>query len=99
MRRAAKVDRNQSEIAGALERVGASVQYLHTVGGGCPDIAVGYGGKNYLIEIKDGKAPPSRRGLTSAQSRFHDIWRGQVSIAESVDDAMRIIGAPVRGDE
>lgn len=92
MRRAAKADRNQPEIVNALESAGATVQHLHTVGGGCPDIAVGYRGQNFLVEIKDGKAPPSARGLTDAQLLFHSIWRGQVAIAESIDDAFRIVG-------
>jgi hypothetical protein len=91
MRRAA-VDANQAEIVKALRKVGATVQPLHRVGQGCPDLAVGHRGVNHFIEVKDGSKPPSARGLTDAQFRWHSLWAGQVSIAESVDDALRIIG-------
>ena len=65
MRRAA-VDANQAEIVKALRKVGATVQPLHRVGQGCPDLAVGHGGVNHMIEVKDGSKPPSARGLTDA---------------------------------
>ena len=92
MRYAAKADRNQPEIVAALERVGASVQHLHSVGHGCPDLLVGFRGRNHLIEVKDGTLPPSRRGLTDAQIRWHMLWSGEVAIANSAEDALRIIG-------
>ena len=93
MRRAAAVDRNQSEIVAALRAVGATVQPLHSVGQGCPDLAVGYRGVTYLIEIKDGAKPPSKRGLTDPQIEWHGGWKGHVAIAENVKDALTIIGA------
>lgn len=92
MRLAAKIDENQPAIIGALRAIGASVEPLHRVGRGCPDIAVGFRGRNYLIEIKDGRKPPSARDLTGHQKVWHASWRGQVDVAESVADAMRIIG-------
>ena len=54
MRRAAKVDDNHREIVRALRDCGATVQDLSPVGAGCPDILVGWQGRNHLIEIKDG---------------------------------------------
>ena len=93
MRRAAAVDRNQSEIVAALRAVGATVQPLHSVGQGCPDLAVGYAGVTYMIEIKDGAKPPSERRLTSHQIEWHESWRGHVAVAETVKDALTIIGA------
>ena len=45
MRRAARVDRNQAEIVVALRAGGASVQPLHAVGKGVPDLLVGWRGK------------------------------------------------------
>lgn len=92
MRRAAKIDRNQPEIVAALERVGAVVQHLHAVGAGCPDLLIGFRGANWLAEVKDGALPPSGRKLTDAQIRWHLLWRGQVAVVESVDDALRLIG-------
>lgn len=91
MRRAAKVDRNQPEIVAAARRMGCSVQHLHAVGQGCPDLLIGVNGKNLLWEIKDGLQVPSKRRLTADELIWHDEWRGQVSVIESVDDAIRAI--------
>ena len=88
MRRAAKVDANQAEIVQALRAVGASVQLLHMVGGGCPDTLCGFRGKNYALEIKDGKGT-----TTPAEREWLLAWRGQAYIVRSVDDALRVIGA------
>lgn len=93
MRRAAKVDDNQSTIVKALRDVGATVQTLHAVGQGCPDIIAGYRGINYMIEIKDGSKPPSARKLTQDQLDWHAGWRGSVNVVCSVDDALAVIGA------
>jgi hypothetical protein len=93
--RAAKVDANQSEIVAALRRVGATVQQLHTVGKGCPDLAVGWRGQTFLIEVKDGNKPPSARKLTEDQVEWHGGWKGQVAVVNSVDEALAAIGARV----
>lgn len=87
-RRKARVDANQSEVVAAFRAAGATVQHLHMVGGGCPDILIGYRGHNYLFEIKDGSKPPSRRKLTEAEQEFVDMWNGQVDIVESPEDAL-----------
>jgi Holliday junction resolvase len=97
LRRAAKVDANQAEIVAALRAVGATVTPLHAVGQGCPDILAGYGGLNFLLEVKDGAKPPSARKLTPDQVSWHDTWRGQVAVASSVKEALKIIGA-LRGE-
>ncbi|HLF66416.1 MAG TPA: hypothetical protein VI522_02245 [Gammaproteobacteria bacterium] len=83
-----KVDKNQVEIVAALRKMGASVQHLHAVGKGCPDILAGIKNQNILIEIKDGKKPLSKQKLTPDQIKWHQEWRGQVSIVKSVDDAI-----------
>ena len=51
-RTAAKVDANQADIVAALRRIGATVQCLHQVGHGCPDLLVGWHGENILLEVK-----------------------------------------------
>lgn len=88
MRRAARVDANHSMIVAALRQVGASVQDLAKVGQGCPDILVGYRGRNYLMEIKVTKGKP-----THAQDVWHLTWQGQVVIVRDVDEALHVIGA------
>ena len=76
-RRAARVDANQSTIVDDLRAIGATVQPLHAVGDGCPDLLVGYGGLNYMLEVKDGAKSPSRRKLTPDQEDWHGAWRGR----------------------
>ena len=90
--RAAKVDANQGEIVEALRQAGCTVQLLHMVGKGCPDLLVGTRGINVLIECKDGSKPPSARKLTADQLEWHDAWRGQVTVVCSVDEALSVVG-------
>lgn len=91
MRRIAKVDSNQPAIVKAVRQIGCTVQTLHTIGMGCPDILVGVNGLNLLWEIKDGSLSPSRRQLTADELEWHESWRGHVQIIESVDHALRTI--------
>lgn len=98
MRRAAKTDRNQSEIVAALRRLGATVQPLHAVGQGCPDLLAGFRGRNILIEVKDGRKPPSDRRLTPVQVEWHGGWKGQVVVVEDADAAIAVaLGVELRG--
>ena len=92
MRRAARIDANQTQIVSALRSVGASVELLSAVGKGCPDLLVGYRGMNLLMEVKDGKKPPSERKLTSDQIVWHREWKGVVTVVNSVDEALFAIG-------
>ena len=95
MRRAAKVDDNQPEIIAALRKIGATVQPLHSVGSGCPDLLVGFRGANFALEIKDGSKPPSARKLTQDQVDWHGGWKGQVAVVCNINEALFAIGAIV----
>ena len=64
MPRKARVDANQADVVSTLRAIGCTVQHLHAVGQGCPDIVAGRNGFNWIIEIKDGSKPPSQRKLT-----------------------------------
>lgn len=86
-----RVDSNQKEIVHALRKIGVSVLHLHTVGKGCPDIACGFQGKNIFMEIKDGNKPPSKRKLTPDEKQWHEEWRGQVVVVNSVNEALDAI--------
>lgn len=98
MRRAAKTDRNQAEIIAALRGIGATVQPLHAVGDGCPDLLVGFRGRNILIEVKDGAKPPSDRRLTTDQVEWHGGWKGQVVTVLDPDAAIAVVlGLELRG--
>lgn len=92
MRRAAKTDRNQIEIVSALRELGASVAPLHQVGGGIPDLIVGYRGQNFLVEIK----AEAKSKLTACQVEWHGSWSGQVSIIRSVSDAIELLQTPYK---
>ena len=89
--RAKRVDANQPEIVAALRAIGCSVSDTSGAGEGFTDIVVGYRGINYLIEIKDGSKPPSKRILTKPQQDFHRDWRGQVAIAKNPEEAIKIV--------
>lgn len=99
MRRAAKVDANQGEIVDALRAVGAKVQPLHMVGEGVPDLLVRYRGDLHLVEVKDGRKPPSDRRLTPAQLAWHLEWAGaDLHVVKSVSEALIAIGAKIVSD-
>jgi hypothetical protein len=85
MRRAAKVDRNQPDIIRALRDIGASVEPIHAVGGGVPDLLVGFRGRTLLMEVKSEDGT-----LTDDQTRWHLSWRGQKAIVRNVDEALTI---------
>lgn len=93
MRRAAKVDANQSEVVKTLRSLGCSVHPTHMVGAGFPDLVVGIGGVNILVEVKDGSKVPSARKLTQDEIEWHTAWRGQVCIVESIEDAVELVNS------
>jgi hypothetical protein len=92
MRRDAKIDANQLSIVRTLRQTGASVQSLAAAGGGVPDLLVGVRGKNFLLEVKDGSNPPSKRKLTPDQIIWHRDWLGQVVVVNNEDEALEAIG-------
>ncbi len=92
MRRAARIDANHRAIVEALTRIGVSVQPLHTVGGGVPDLLCGYRGRTLLFEVKDGSKRPSARKLTPDQVEWAEWWRGDpVLVVTSVDEAIAFV--------
>lgn len=91
MRRAARVDANQAEIVKAIRKIGATVQPLHTVGKGCPDLLVGWRQKNFLFEVKDGAKCASARQLTPDEERWIAGWRAPVFIVTSPLEAVTFL--------
>jgi hypothetical protein len=85
-------DGNHAEIVDALRAIGCSVVDIADVGGGIGDVLVGYHGRNYLLEIKDGSRPPSERQLTEAEADMARTWRGHWTIVETVDEAIGAVG-------
>ena len=71
--------------------IGATVRVI-SQGDGIPDLLVGFRGKTALLEVKDGRKPPSARKLTEAEQRFFDEWRGgTLAIVNSVDEAIAAV--------
>jgi hypothetical protein len=93
MRTAARVDVNQAAIVESLRGVGATVQPLHTVGKGCPDLLVGFRENNYLLEVKNGRLVSSRRKLTPDEVEWHASWAGCVHVVNDETEALTVIGA------
>ena len=89
MRRAAKTDLNQAEVVNEFRRLGASVQCLHSVGHGVPDLLIGYQLRNYLVEVKDG----AKATLTPDQVVWHNRWPGQVDVVRFVSDVKTFMEA------
>ena len=98
MGRLVRRDRNHKEIADALMAAGCSVWDAAHVGGGFPDLVVGrvIGRRRvtYLLEVKDGTLPPSRRALNDAERAWHDAHLGQRAVVLSVEDALRACELP-----
>ena len=92
MRRAAKIDANQSAIVDALRKCGAFVQSLAAVGNGCPDLLIGYRGRTILLEVKDGSKVPSAQKLTPDQLNWHGGWNGStLAVVNDIEGALRIL--------
>lgn len=90
--RAAKIDGNQQDLFRFMEILGATVTSTAPLGNGFPDALIGFRGVNYLAEIKDPAQPPSKRKLRPKQIKFHGTWRGHVTILQTTDDCLRMLG-------
>lgn len=89
---ASKIDKNQPDIVKEFRRLGASVTPTHNAGHGFPDLVVGFGGVNYLVEVKDPAQPPSKRKLTPHQVKWHGEWLGVAHIVHTNDDVRELLG-------
>ncbi len=74
-RYARKVDSNHGIVVDALERAGASVLSLASLGNGAPDVCFGIHGRTHLAEIKpDTKL--KAHALRDNQALWAAKWRG-----------------------
>ena len=86
-----RIDDNQKQICKAFRDLGWSYEHTHTIGDGFPDGVAGHKKRNYLIEIKDGSKPKSQKKLTPEEEKFHQAWKGQICIIESVEDVVKFV--------
>ena len=89
-----RVDDNHAEVKLALMSAGANVDDISAIGGGVPDLLVGFvrnGQKCFaFFEVKDGKKFKSQQKLTPAQERWHEKYRGwPVCTVDSAEAALR----------
>lgn len=85
IRRASRVDANQQQVVSTLRAAGAYVYII-----GLPvDLLVGYQGKMYLVEVKNGP----KKTLTRLQQDFFGNWcGGGLHRINDVEEALRMIG-------
>lgn len=88
----AKLDSNHFEVIAAFKAFGAGVIDASTMGAGFPDLLVNINGSAQLVEVKNPNTEYGRKGLTAAQQRFADEWRGSpVHIVRTVEDVQHFI--------
>lgn len=79
-----------------LRELGVSVSVLNQKG--LPDLLIGYKGRNYLIELKREPGPRGGmkdRKLTPDQLLWYRDWEGQADVAQTLEEALEIIGIKV----
>lgn len=82
---AARRDSNEPKIIKFLERCGCVVHQLNQRG--VPDLLVGYGPFNLLMEVKTPKGK-----LSEDQVRFFEKWGdSQLTVVRSIRDAKRVL--------
>ena len=92
MRLAARRDAGEDQIVSALEAAGAFVKKIND--GGTFDLLVWHRGATLLLEVKDGRQPPSKRKPTPAEQKFHDEWPGDnLHIVLGPEDALAVLKA------
>jgi len=97
-RRRGRVDDNQPDIVEGLRRCGCFVHSLADIGGGCPDLLVGFQRRTILLEVKDGRKPPSERQLTPDEKKWHRAWKdkgGELYVVESLHGALKAVGLEI----
>lgn len=97
MRQAANRDVNHEQTVLAFRGQGCSVESLHRVGGGVPDLLVGLDcgafRLNLLVEVKRGDGGAVKGALSEEQAAWHSAWRGQVAVVRRIEDVRDLVKA------
>ena len=86
-------DDNHNEIDNALRDKGAITFDVTPVKGFC-DIVACYNGVVYLLEVKDGSKPPSKRVLTPKELqavKWVNSVGCQIYVVNSIDEAIDVV--------
>lgn len=87
MRKHGKVDAIQKECVAEARQIGASVISLSSVGHGCPDLLIGWRGKNLLVEIKS----HDNAKLTEDQVILHATYHGKIYVIYSAEQLLEVL--------
>lgn len=93
MRRACRIDENQTEIVTALRKLGAVVLITSQLKN-CFDCLVCFNGSTYMVEIKDGNKPKSARKLTTGELEFKAKVESVgcvYNVVNSIDEALQLL--------
>lgn len=85
------MDANQGEVVQALRKIGATVTPLHAVGNGVADLLVSFRQRWFLLEVKDGSKPPSKRELTEDEKDWIAEQRAPVYVVTSALEAVNFL--------
>ena len=86
-----RTDGNQAEAVKYMRALGMSVEVASNIGGGFPDLIIGFRGVTCLVELKDGSKVASARVLTKAQEEWHASWAGHRVVCETKEAAAQAV--------
>ena len=91
-RYAKRVDANHGEVRDGLRARGYLVVDTSDVGHGIPDLFVSLASGSVAIglEVKDGRLPPSARGLTEAEKRWLSLVPDRTFTVLNLDQALKV---------
>ena len=82
-------DSLRAKLIAAFDAAGATVVSLADIGGGCPDLLVGYRGRTALCETQ---APGADAKLEADRLVWYESWRGgTVIVVQSPADVAQVL--------
>lgn len=91
MRLKGRVDANQGKLVEIARKMGVSVHITSGLGKGFPDCIMGFRGRNYMVEFKDGSKVPSKQKLTRDELFFHQTWSGKIHVITNEQELMEML--------
>ncbi len=92
---AGRKDAAQYPIEAGLTKLGITYADYSNSGYGRPDLLVGYGGVNYLFEVKTANTPEqakSKVAKNAKEQKFMDTWQGHYAIVCTLEEVLKEIG-------
>jgi Holliday junction resolvase len=95
MRKRARKDTTHAPMVADFRKMGMSVLDLSQLGDDCPDLLVGWGGDECLVEVKSSKKVHKKKGdgRSPGQIEFAHDWAGRpVICAETAEQVCKKLG-------